>query len=88
MAVKSMEEIASLLETVKFKKRLLGGVDEDDVWEVIERLQKEYRSLVEATEQRYGALLDERSQMLRRLQTENQQLKALTRSEEGSLPHG
>lgn len=76
MAVKSMDEIATLLEAVKFKKRLLGGVDEDDVWRIMGRLQAEYRSLVDATEQRFGGLLDERNDMISKQQKEIAQLKA------------
>ena len=70
MAVKSMEEIAKLLEKIKFKKKLFGGVDEADVWLVLERMQNEYRSLVEATEQRMGALLTDRERTIAALRGE------------------
>lgn len=83
MPVKSMDEITSLLQQVKFKKRLLGGVDEDDVWRILEKLQQEYRLLVEATEQRFGGLLDERNEKLHKQQKEIDRLREMLKKYEG-----
>ena len=64
---KSMKQIAELLGQVKFKRRLLGGVDELDVWDTLEALQKEYRELVQADRNRLLGLLHERDERIARL---------------------
>lgn len=43
---KTEEELAQLLKNTKFKKSLIGGIDENDVWEKLQRLQNEYTELV------------------------------------------
>lgn len=64
---KSMKQIAELLGQVKFKRRLLGGVDELDVWDTLEALQKEYRELVQADRNRLLGLLHERDERIAHL---------------------
>lgn len=79
MPAKSMADIALLLKKVKFKKRLFGGVDERQVWKVIEGLQTEYRSLVEETEIRLTQqkeMNEEMAERLVQLSAENERLKA------------
>jgi len=56
---KSVEEIASLLENTKFKRKFFGGVDEEDVWRKLDRLQSEYAELLELTKGQYGLLLSQ-----------------------------
>jgi len=56
---RSVEEIAQLLKDTRFKRRLIGGVDEDDVWRKLERLNGEYVALIEAMEQRHQGALRE-----------------------------
>ncbi|MCC8128059.1 MAG: hypothetical protein LIO92_11810 [Clostridiales bacterium] len=67
MSARNMEDIAEVFKTLKFKKALLGGVSEKDVWRQLDRLQKEYRSAYECQEERFGALLKEREEEIRRL---------------------
>lgn len=55
----SMEEIARLIQNTRFKRRLVGGVDEDDVWKKLDRLQKEYEALLEALRQQHRGALEE-----------------------------
>lgn len=86
MAAKTMEEIAVILQELRFRKRLLGGLDEDDILCRLEMLQAEYRCCMEATEQRCNGLIEERDQMIRKLQDENRQLKA--RVDEGENVYG
>ncbi len=62
MAAKSMEDIAKQLKAVRFRRRLFGGVNEDDVWRVIENLQREYAAVLDAQQQWYEALLTERGE--------------------------
>lgn len=67
MAAKNMEDIADILKKLKFRKVLIGGVDESDVWKQLEQLQKEYQSAYDAQEEYYQALLDERNATIVRL---------------------
>lgn len=67
MAAKSMEEIAEILKKLHFRKKLIGGVDEADVWKQLDMLQREYRNAYDAQEEYYQALLDERNAMIARL---------------------
>lgn len=55
------ERIASWLETVKFRKRLIGGLDEEDVWSKIRELNDIYKLALAAERARYDALLSERT---------------------------
>jgi predicted nuclease with TOPRIM domain len=76
---KSQEEIAKLLQQTKFKRKLFGGVDEEDVWKKLERLQAEYSELLdensrrqnEMTEQwhNYAVFLEKHFQSKERLQS-------------------
>lgn len=74
MAAKSMEDITSLFKGIRFHKKLIGGVDEADVWRQLDMLQKEYRAAYEAQEERLCALIDERDDIIDRM--ENQLKKA------------
>ena len=58
MTPDNMQEIAKLFEQLKFRKKLIGGVDERDVWRKLEALQKEYRKLYEAREAKFKTLLE------------------------------
>ncbi|NCB92331.1 MAG: hypothetical protein EOM40_07120 [Clostridia bacterium] len=44
---KSMEEIALLLQNTRFKRRVFGGISPADMWQKLERLQKEYAEVIE-----------------------------------------
>ena len=59
MSAKNMDDIAELFKGMKFRKKLLGGVSEMDVWK---KLQKEYRSVYEIQQERYEARLQERDE--------------------------
>ena len=67
MAAKTMEEIAAQIKKLRFRKKLVGGVDEADVWKQLEQLNRDYRSAFEAREAYYQALLDERNRMVAKL---------------------
>lgn len=62
MSAKNMDDIAELFKGMKFRKKLLGGVSEMDVWKKLEQLQKEYRSAYEIQQERYEARLQERDE--------------------------
>ena len=59
MAAKNMDDIAEIFRKTKFRKKLFGGVDEQDVWKKLDDIQKAYRSAYEAQAARYEAILDE-----------------------------
>lgn len=60
--------IAEWLEKVRFRKRLLGGVDEADVWKKLEELTGLYRDAIKAERTRYCVLLErQKEEMLRAL---------------------
>lgn len=65
-----MEAIARTLQEMKFRKKLLGGVDEADVWRKLEKLQQEYETAYQRQAAYYQALLDDRERALERLMQE------------------
>ena len=44
VSARNMEDVAEVFKTLKFRKKLIGGVDEMDVWKKLDLVQKEYRS--------------------------------------------
>ena len=60
MSAKSMDEIATMLKGLRFRKKFFGGVSEADVWKQLEALQKEYRAAFDAQQEQYCALIRER----------------------------
>jgi len=54
------KRIADWLKTVKFRRRILGGVDEQDVFTKIRELNDIYAEALIAERARYDALLEER----------------------------
>ncbi len=50
-------KVAEWLKEVKFKKTLIGGVDERDVWKKLDELNALYNSVLVAERARYDALL-------------------------------
>lgn len=56
---KSQEEIAKLLEQTKFKRKLFGGIDEEDVWKKLGRLQAEYSELMDETSRKQNEMTEQ-----------------------------
>lgn len=54
------QQIESWLQSVTFRKRLFGGVDETHVWTKIRELNDIYQKALVAERARYDALLAER----------------------------
>lgn len=52
-------EIQNWLKTVKFKKKLFGGVDEVEVWKKIEELNSLYERVLIAERARLGDSAEE-----------------------------
>ena len=51
------KKIADWLKTVRFRKKFVGGIDEQDVWSKIEQLNEMYEKALSAERARYDALL-------------------------------
>ncbi|CAB1240636.1 protein of unknown function [Ruminococcaceae bacterium BL-4] len=56
---KNLEEIAKLLKHTKFKRKWFGGIDEEDVWKKLGRLQSEYSELIEENSRKHDALVNQ-----------------------------
>ncbi len=67
MASKSLEDIAEFINKMKFRKSLIGGVDEQSVWKKIEDLNNEYKSVFDEQETKYRTLLEERDIEIKKL---------------------
>lgn len=52
------KQIADWLKKVKFKKKLVGGVNEIDVWKKIEELDSMYEEALKAQQIRCNTLID------------------------------
>lgn len=48
MTSKKLSDITDIFKKMKFKKKILGGVDERDVWRQLDKLQKEYQEVYDA----------------------------------------
>ena len=44
-AAMSLNDIAQRIKNMRFKRKLFGGVDEEDVWDQIKQLDEDYRNL-------------------------------------------
>lgn len=67
MAARSMADIAELFKKLKFRKKLIGGVDEMDVWKKLDMVQKEYQSLLDVKLSEKDAVLAEKDNEIARL---------------------
>lgn len=65
--MRTMQDIAEALAAMRFRKKLLGGVDEADVWRQLEGLQQIYQQVYDQQAAYYQALLQEREEALARL---------------------
>ena len=57
-------QINQWLKTVRFRKQLFGGLNEQDVWKKIEELNDMYGEALMAERIRYDVLLEERSSQI------------------------
>lgn len=52
-------KILNWLKSVRFRRKLFGGISENDVWEKIEELNRMYDAALRAERARYDALLQQ-----------------------------
>lgn len=57
------QEIINWLKEVRFRKQLFGGVNEQDVWKKIEKLNEMYEAALKAERIRYDVLLKQQSKL-------------------------
>lgn len=67
MASENFADLEAYIKAMHFGKKVVGGVDEADVWKKIEQLNQEYKSVFLVQKARYEALLQERDAEIRRL---------------------
>lgn len=53
------QKIAEWLSKVRFRRKLFGGVSQQDVWRKIEQLNEMYEAALSAERARYDALLEQ-----------------------------
>ena len=53
------KDILQWIKKLKFKKKMFGGVDEDDVWKKIGELNSLYETAILNERARYDALLEQ-----------------------------
>ena len=53
------KEIIKWFQTVKFRRMMFDGVDENDVWKKLEELNRLYESAIRAERERYNILLED-----------------------------
>ena len=70
MADKNMDDIAEFFKTMRFQKKLIGGVSEKSVWRQLDLLQKEYRSAYEIQQGIYENLLQKRDEEIAALKAQ------------------
>lgn len=51
------KELTEWFRTVRFRKAVFGGVDEDDLWKKLEGLNRLYEAAIVAERARYNALM-------------------------------
>ena len=73
MAAKNMDDIAEFFKTMRFQKKLIGGVSEKSVWRQLDLLQKEYRSAYEIQQGIYENLLQKRDEEIAALKAQPSQ---------------
>lgn len=73
---KSIEEIAKLEQNTHFRRRLFGGVDEDDAWLKLEHLHSEYMELIRIERQRAQDILNQWERYADSLEERIRQLEA------------
>lgn len=67
MSSDRLEPLAELFTKLKFRRQIIGGLSESDVWKKLEEVQTEYRRLYDLQAAGYEARLKEREERIRQL---------------------
>lgn len=60
---REQEELLQWFQNVKFRKKLVGGVDEEHLWKKLEELNGLYDAAIRAERVRYDALIREHTRV-------------------------
>lgn len=58
MEYNDMQSISELFSKLRFRKKLIGGIDERDVWRKLDQVQQAYRSAYEEQRIRCKTILE------------------------------
>ena len=67
------EKLVRWFQTVKFRKKLIGGVDEAQLWKKLEELNQLYEAAISAERVRYDALIHDHTKTCNTLSRKYQQ---------------
>ena len=67
MSSDGFDSLAELFSKLKFRRQIIGGLSEADVWKKLEEVQTEYRRLYDLQAAGYEARLKEREERIRQL---------------------
>lgn len=70
MSSDRLEPLTELFSKLKFRRQILGGLSEADVWKKLEEVQTEYRRLYDLQAAGYEAKLKEREDRIHQLEQE------------------
>ena len=68
MSSDRLEPLAELFTKLKFRRQIIGGLSEADVWKKLEEVQTEYRRLYDLQAAGYEAMLREREDRIHQLE--------------------
>lgn len=58
MAYSDMQSISEMFAKLRFRRKLIGGVDERDVWRQLDAIQQSYRAVYEEQRTRCRTILE------------------------------
>ena len=70
MSSDRLEPLTELFSKLKFRRQIIGGLSEADVWKKLEEVQTEYRRLYDLQAAGYEAKLKEREDRIHQLEQE------------------
>ena len=70
MSSDKLEPLAELFTGLRFRRQIIGGLSEADVWKKLEEVQTEYRRLYDLQAAGYEAKLKEREDRIHQLEEE------------------
>ena len=63
----NLENVSNYLKNLRFKKKIINGIDEEDVWRKLDLLEKEYEKAYQSLLDKSNALLEEKDATIERL---------------------
>lgn len=63
----NLENVSNYLKNLRFKKKIINGIDEEDVWHKLDLLEKEYEKAYQSLLDKSNVLLEEKDATIERL---------------------